>query len=166
MFIMVKRKSTYDEMLVRMAGLCAGAEQCSSDIRAKILKQGFSADEAEKMVSYLQQNRYIDDGRYARAYAVDKVRFSGWGRMKVRMGLRAKRVGDTDIVQALEYIPEADYKEALQKAMAAKARALDLKDVNDRQRLYRHLASRGFESQQIVSEMRLYIKENKEKKER
>lgn len=166
MFVIVKRKSTYDEMLVRMAGLCAGAEQCSSDIRAKILKQGFSVDEAEKMVSYLQQNRYIDDGRYARAYAVDKVRFSGWGRMKVSMGLRAKGLGDADIAHALEYIPETDYKEALQKAMATKARALDLYDVKDRQRLYRHLASRGFESQFIVSEMRAFIKKKEEGEER
>lgn len=150
----MKRKPTPDEMLVRMAGLCAGAEQCAADIRAKILKQGFSAVEAEDMIGYLQRNRYIDDSRYARAYAVDKVRFSGWGRMKVRMGLRAKGMPDAVVNQALEYIPEADYEEALSKVMAAKARSLDLNDVKDRQKLYRHLASRGFESQTIIKAMR------------
>lgn len=150
----MKRRPTAEEMLVRMAGLCAGAEQCSADIRAKILKQGFSADEAEKMLTYLCANKYIDDARYARAYAVDKVRFSAWGRMKVRMGLRAKGMSDAIISQALGYIPEKEYAETLDKVLLAKARSLDLTDVKDRQKIYRHLASRGFESQLIILAMR------------
>lgn len=154
----MKRNPTADEMLVRMAGLCAGAEQCASDIRNKILKQGFSAGEADKMVGYLQKNKYLDDDRYARAYAVDKVRFSGWGRMKVLMGLRAKGMGDSVISQALEYISEADYDDALNKVMRSKAKGLDLKDVKDRQKLYRHLASRGFESNLIIAAIRQLMK--------
>lgn len=155
---MAKRKPTADEMLLRMAGLCAGAEQCTADIRNKILKQGFSSEEAEYMVRYLQENKYIDDSRYARAYAVDKVRFSGWGRMKVRMGLRAKGMGDAVISQALEYISQSDYDDALNRVMKAKAKGLDLKDVKDRQKLYSHLVSRGFESNLIIDAMRLLMK--------
>ncbi len=150
----MKRKPTADEMLVRMAGLCAGAEQCAGDIRSKIMKQGFSSEEAEKMLSYLQANKYIDDSRYACAYASDKVRISGWGRMKVRMGLRAKGMSDSIISQALEYVSEKDYSEALEKVLLSKARTLDLKEVKDRQKLYRYLASRGFESQIIISAIR------------
>lgn len=159
---MAKRKPTADEMLVRMAGLCAGAEQCTADIRSKILKQGFPAEEAERMIAYLRQNGYLDDSRYARAYAVDKVRFSGWGRMKVRMGLRGKGVDDAVISQALDYIPDSDYDAALEKVMAAKTRSLDLSDVKDRQKLYRHMASRGFESQLIINAMRRLMAKGKE----
>ena len=154
----MKKTPTVEGMLVRMAGLCAGAEQCSADIRQKILKQGFSSEEAEKMLAYLQANKYIDDARYARAYAADKVRFSGWGKMKVRMGLRAKGIADSLISQALDYIPEKEYSDALEKVLMSKARSLDLADVKDRQKLYRHLASRGFESQLIISAMRKCIR--------
>lgn len=149
-------------MLVRMAGLCAGAEQCAADIRKKILNKGFSAEDAERMIDYLQQNKYLDDSRYARAYAIDKVRFSGWGKMKVKMGLRAKGMSDSIILQALEYLPENEYSESLEKVLAAKARSLDLKEVKDRQKLYRHLASRGFESNLIISAMRAYVAKSKE----
>ncbi len=154
---------TYDQMLLRMAGLCAGAEQCAADIRNKILKKGFSLAEAEKMVSYLIANKYIDDARFSRAYAVDKVRFSGWGRMKIRLGLRGKGMSDSVISQALDYIPENEYSEALQKVLIAKAKSLDLRDVKDRQKLYRHLASRGFESQLIISAIRTYMKSHSDK---
>lgn len=145
-------------MLVRMAGLCAGAEHCASYIRSKILKQGFSSKEAEQMIEYLKRNRYIDDSRYSRAYAVDKVRFSGWGRIKIRMGLISKGMSDSVIEQALDYIPEVDYQEALIKVMDAKKRSLDLSKITDRQKLYRHLASRGFESGLIISAIRETVK--------
>lgn len=158
----MKRQPTADEMLVRMASLCAGAEQCAADIRAKIAKQGFPSEEAERMIEYLERHRYIDDSRYARAYASDKVRFSGWGKMKVRMGLRAKGMGDAVIGQALEYIADEDYIDSIRKVMASKARSLNLNDVTDRQKLYRHMASRGFESALVIREMRKMIAEGKE----
>ncbi|MDE5793775.1 MAG: recombination regulator RecX [Muribaculaceae bacterium] len=158
---MKRRPPTAEEMLVKMAGLCAGAEQCSADIRQKILKKGFSVEEADKMIAYLHANKYIDDSRYARAYSVDKVRFSGWGKMKIRVGLRAKGMSDAVISQALAYISEGDYMEALEKVLIAKARSLDLKEIKDRQKLYRHLASRGFESQLIISALRNFIKKEK-----
>lgn len=155
---MSKRKPTADEMLVRMAGLCAASEQCSADIRGKILKQGFTVEESERMIRYLQQNGYLDDSRYARAYAVDKVRFSGWGRLKVRIGLKGKGLDDSIVSQALDYIPALDYMEVLMKTLVSKARRLDLSDVIDRQKLYRQMASRGFESQLIVKAMREFIR--------
>ena len=158
---MKRRPPTAEEMLVKMAGLCAGAEQCSADIRQKILKQGFSGEEAEKMIAYLHANKYIDDSRYARAYSVEKVRFSGWGKMKIRVGLRVKGMSDAVISQALACISEDDYMEALEKVLIAKARSLDLKEIKDRQKLYRHLASRGFESQLIISALRNLIKKEK-----
>lgn len=148
-------------MLVRMAGLCAGAEQCTADIRNKILKTGFSSEEASQMIDYLKANKYLDDARYARAFASDKVRFSGWGRMKVRMGLRAKGMSDSIISQALENINEEDYADSLRNALAAKARSLNLNDVKDRQKLYRHLASRGFESSLIIAEIKATLNQSK-----
>lgn len=153
----MKRQPTADEMLVKMAGLCAGAEQCSADIRGKVLGKGFSSEEADRIVGYLVKNRYIDDARFARAYAADKARFSGWGRIKIRMYLKHKGFSESLIREALDYIDENVYAESLQKALMSKARNLDLKEIGDRQKLYRHLASRGFESSLIVAAMRNFI---------
>ena len=80
--------------------------------------------------------------------------------MKIRMGLRGKGMSDSMIAQALEYIQDKDYAEALEKAMLAKARSLDLNDIKDRQKLYRHLASRGFESHRIISAIRSLLNQS------
>lgn len=150
-------------MLVKMVGLCAGAEQCSSDIYDKVLKKGFSRDVADRIVGYLVKNEYIDDARFARAYAADKVKFAGWGKIKIRMYLKAKKMSDAIISQALEYVDAKDYAEALTKVLAAKARGLDLSEVKDRQKLYRHLASRGFETSLIIPAIRNHIASNPKK---
>ncbi len=153
-----RRQPSRDEMLLRMAGLCAASEQCVSGIKAKVLKAGLTPEDADAITLYLVENKYIDDLRFARAFAADKVRFSGWGRMKIRMALRLKGISDGYVADAMSYIKESDYSEALSKAISAKARQLDLSDVADRQRLYRHLASRGFESQVIVAAIREYMR--------
>lgn len=147
-------------MLVRMAGLCANAEQCSADIREKVIKKGFTPEVADKIVDYLVKNRYVDDSRYARAFAVDKVRFSGWGKIKIRTYLKAKRLPETVINEGVAYISDEDYLSSLRKSLVSKAKSLDLSEVKDRQKLYRHLASRGFESQLIISEIRKHISQD------
>lgn len=152
----VKKIPTRDAMLLRMASLCAASEQSSADVRAKVLKTGLSAPDADAILEYLVANKYIDDSRYARAFASDKVRFAGWGRAKIRMCLRAKGVGERLVDDALAAIDPEEYLAALRKALVAKARTADPFDVKGRASLYRHLASRGFESSLIVAEIKAY----------
>ncbi|MBD5291288.1 MAG: RecX family transcriptional regulator [Bacteroides sp.] len=135
-----------EAVMVRLAGLCARSEQCEADIRKKLLAARIQAADAEKIVERLRADGFINDARFAGSYARDKVRFSAWGRNKVRLGLMAKRIPSEIIDEALASVERKDYIEALLRAAAAKARTLDLEDFDDRARLYRHLLSRGFES--------------------
>lgn len=134
---------------IRMADLCARSEQCEADIRQKLYRMGLSSSEVQKSIEYLVEGRFIDNARFARAFARDKCRFSSWGRNKIRLGLIAKRISSADIAQGLDAIEEKDYLEALHRTASAKARGMDLKgpDARDnRIKLFRHILSRGFES--------------------
>lgn len=154
-----RRVPSRDAMLLRMASLCASSEQCSRDIHAKVLKAGLSAHDAEEVVGYLIRNRYVDDRRFAKAFATDKVRFSQWGRMKIRVYLRAKIDDSKAVDAAMDAIDEEDYIFALRKALMAKARTVDAFDAKGRASLYRHLVGRGFESQLVVNEIKAYLKD-------
>lgn len=149
-----KKPLTKEAALLRMADLCARGERCSSEIREKLRKLMLPASVADEIIDYLEENRYIDNLRFAKAFARDKVRFSGWGRNKIRMALTVKRIPASEIREALDEIDEEEYTVALAKATEAKARNLDLTDYNDRAKLYRHLASRGFESNLISGAIR------------
>lgn len=147
---MIRKKTiTKEAALLRMADLCARGEHCTSEIKEKLRKMMIPSDQATEIIEYLEENRYIENQRYANAFARDKVRFSGWGRHKIRMALMLKKISASEIAEALENIEENDYQEAITRVATAKARSLDLKEYDDRTKLYRHLASKGFESARI-----------------
>lgn len=73
------------------------------------------------------------------------------GRRKIRAGLAAKGITGKEAADALAQIDEDEYAEAALKAARAKARNLDLNDYGERMKLFRHLASRGYEPEAISS---------------
>lgn len=144
-----KKPADAEALLKRMAGLCAKSEQCTFDIATKLFKAGLPKDKREEIIEYLTANRYIDDARFARSFAGYKVRFSAWGKRKIRMALAAKRIPRAYIEEALENIDPEDYLDALTRAADAGKRDLDMSSREDVAKLYRHLLSRGFEGDMI-----------------
>lgn len=143
------RQPTAESLLKRMASLCAKSEQCTFDIKTKLYKSGLPADQREKIIDYLQANRYLDDRRFARAFANYKVRFSAWGKRKIRMALITKRIPSEMISEALDSIEEQDYEDALKRLIASAKKKADLSDREQRSKVFRSLMARGFESSMI-----------------
>ncbi len=152
---MIKKKTANpDTLRLKMADLCARSEQCEYEIREKLRKQMLPSSEIEKILSFLIKERFIDNSRYAHSFTNDKVRFSGWGRNKIRQALALRRIPSQMISEALSEIDQEEYNSALFKAANAKAKNLDLEEYDDRARLYRHLLSRGYESSLISDAIR------------
>ena len=157
-----KRVPSREEALLKMADLCARSEQCSSEIEKKLRAKGMTAADISWVVAELHARRFVDETRYARAFARDKVRFAGWGRLKIRAALAAKRIPSAVIAEALGEIEDKDYEEALRRASAAKAATLNLEEYADRVKLARHLYSRGFEPDICNREVALQRGEKRE----
>ena len=128
-----------EKMRLRLADLCARTEQCRHDLDQKMRRAGLSEEGR-------QRGGFIDERRYACAFSRDKVRFAGWGRQKIRQALSAKRLDSDAIDEGLRAISRDEYIGSLKRSALAKARQLDLSLPADRMKLYRHLASRDFES--------------------
>ena len=85
------RSDTDDKtrMLGRMMRLCAGRECCRSDIRRKLA--ALPPADAEDILATLCREGYLDDARYARAFARDKSALQGWGSLKIKLALQQKQ---------------------------------------------------------------------------
>lgn len=159
---MINRKPANPEALrLKMADLCARSEQCEHEIREKLRKKMLPTAEIDKIIYFLINGKFIDNSRYARSFTNDKVRFSGWGRNKIRMALAYKRIPSSLIAEALEEIDENEYRTSLMKVATTKAKNLDLNEYDDRAKLYRHLISRGYESS-LVTKIIAYLKKQRE----
>ena len=135
----------------RLRRLCSRREYCVSDVRKKAMTalEGDS-EAAEKVVSILISDKYVDDLRYATAYAREKAMISGWGETKIRYMLSGKRIDRDVIAQALKEIDESKAGSRLEKLLENKARSLKA-DPQIRLKLLRFALGRGYQYDDIAS---------------
>lgn len=141
-----RKPITPDNAYLRLATLCARCEQAEGDLRKKLQDWGVGTNDANAIIMRLKQEQYLDNERFARAYCRDKLRFNGWGRLKIAFMLRGKGIEQEFIDNALDEIDEEQYATFLNEALALKAKTLAGKsDEQKRASLLRFAASRGFE---------------------
>ena len=99
---------------------------------------------AQKILDVLVSERYVDDRRYAAAYAREKAMISGWGETKIRYMLSAKRIDRSIVDQALTEIDADKADSRLQKLLENKARSLK-EDPQIKLKLLRFALGRGYQ---------------------
>ena len=143
---MPRKPITPDNAYLRLTTLCARCEQAEGDLRKKLHDWGVPPSDADAIITRLKQERYLDNERFARAYCRDKLRFNGWGRVKIAFMLKGKGIDQQIIDQVLSEIDEEQYSTILNEALASKAKTLDGKEPQQaKAALLRFAASRGFE---------------------
>jgi len=141
--------SKYSEALASAAGYCSLAEHCLSEVIEKLKKFELSSEEEAKLIRRLQDEDYLNESRYVKAFVKDKFRFSKWGRIKIRYALRQKGISATLADEGLSEIQEDDYQEMLTDLLRQKKRSIKANSPYElRGKLIRFAAGRGFELDQ------------------
>ncbi len=147
---METEEKTAQDVYKKMAALCSRAEQCSPDIRKKIIAAGLSSDEADDLIQKLKEEKFIDDQRYVRFYVSEKFRINKWGRIKIRYYLRMKGLDDALIQKGLNEMDEEKYRQVLIKTLKEKARSVKKKNKFEKMgQVIRFAQNRGFEPELI-----------------
>lgn len=150
--VRTKRDKTPQQALQSLMRMCARSERSSGDALRLMKRWGVADDEARKVLSRLQAERFIDDARYAEAFVRDKLNLSGWGAYKIKMSLRAKGVS-RDIIEEVvaPMLEETDMTERLEEMMQRKLRTLKYSSPYEaKTKLIRFAASRGYDMEQAV----------------
>lgn len=110
-----------EKILSKILRYCAYQERCTLDVRNKLLTLGVGKEQIQEILDYLEKEGFLNEERYARAYARGKFRINGWGKRKIKAGLIAKGIGNSLISTALEeeIDPEA-YLEKLRETVKEK----------------------------------------------
>jgi len=132
------------KVLDRMRRLCSRREYCSSDILKKA-REAMDGDPvaAREILDELVAEKYVDDLRYASAFARDKASISGWGDVKIRYMLAAKGVDGDVIGQALGEIDRERADGRLEKLLENKWKSLR-DDPHGKIKMIRFALGRGY----------------------
>jgi len=137
------------KVLSRLETQCARREYCSSDMYSKALeKLDGNAASAAEVVKSLVDNGYVDDLRFASAFARDKASLGGWGHYKIRQALLAKRIDDSLIAEALESVDPEKASERLERLLEVKWKSLQ-GDPQAKLKLMKFALSRGYDYSEI-----------------
>ena len=147
----MKRELTRQEATARREELGVRGDQCTADLCKKLYQWGIKLP-YDDIIEHLEEQKFVDDERFARAYVRDKYRFDRWGRMKIARGLIAKRIPQQVIREALTEVDVKEYAMNCYRLLAAKRKQLpaDLDSWTLREKLMRFAAARGYEAGLIV----------------
>ena len=146
------------KVLDRLRGLCSRREYCYADVlkKAKDALDG-DAQAAKEVADLLVEDKYVDDLRYASAFARDKSAIQGWGEVKIRYMLSAKGVPRDVIDKALEEIDQDKADSRLEKLLLNKLRSLK-DDPQCRLKLLRFALGRGYSYDEVNSLINTLLK--------
>ena len=125
---------------------CSGAEHCYHEVCAMLERHNVEKEDVERILEHLIREGYIDESRYARALAHDKVRFAKWGRVKIAQALWQKRIPSDVADAALATIDEDEYMTALKEVIKARSRAVKgATEFERKMKTMKAVCGRGYE---------------------
>ena len=141
----MKQEISEKEALLRLAALCAQGEHCQWEMTEKLRKWEIGEEAQARIMQKLVSGGYVDDERFARAFAMDKVRYNKWGRRKVEQALWQKHIDDDIRQRVLDDISDEEYLNILRPLLKQKRRTTKAaSDYELDQKLIRFAVGRGF----------------------
>lgn len=137
--------------LAKAEHYCAYQERSQQEVRDKLYEWGLWSNEVEETISDLIQTNFLSEERFTQAYVSGKFNIKGWGKNKIKQGLKLKKVPDKMISNALKTIDHDDYLKAILSAAEKKLKTIQEKDAYKRKyKLVSYLLGKGFENDLIL----------------
>ncbi|MDB5202334.1 MAG: RecX family transcriptional regulator [Ferruginibacter sp.] len=132
---------------------CGYQERNHKEVKEKLYGYGLYKTEVEQLISQLIEENYLNEERYAIAYAGGKFRMRQWGKVKIRYEMKGKGLSDYLVKVGLKAIDEEAYEKTLQQLAEAKLSTLKV-ETNvfiRRKKLQQYLLQKGYETDRITA---------------
>ena len=126
---------------------CAYQERSHAEVKKKLYGFGLYKIEVELLISQLIEENYLNEERFALAFAGGKFRIKHWGKTRIKYELKQRQVSDYSIKKALAAITEEDYEQTLRKLASEKLETLknEKNMFAKKSKLQNYLVGKGYE---------------------
>ena|SRR5690606_29025194 len=141
-----KNSWSEEEAFEKLTTFCAYQDRCPWEIRRKLYEKGIKDEKAEQLIAELIAEEFVNEERYARAFARGKFRLKKWGRNRIRMELKMREISDVLIRKGLSEIDPEEYYDTLLSQTEKKWESTHESDFfKKKYKVTQYLLSRGFE---------------------
>jgi regulatory protein len=152
-----KKRHSYQEAIPKIEHYCVYQERCQKEVMKKLYDLGLDEEDRMNAMQHLIKKGFLNEERYAIAFAGGKFRQKAWGKGKIINELKVRGISEYCIKKAIKEIEPNDYQNSLFRLAEKYAQNIKSGKVYEKKtKTIRYLLSKGYEydqCQQIVSEM-------------
>ena len=149
-----KKVLTQLQAKLKIESYCAYQERAQQEVRDKLYEWGMHEEEVENIIADLIADNFLNEERFAKAFVRGKFNLKGWGMVKIKQHLKAKRISDPLIKIAMREIDLDEYESKLEELIHKKCSSAPNKlSLPEKAKLVRYLQSKGYESNLIFSKI-------------
>ncbi|RNC88365.1 MAG: RecX family transcriptional regulator [Winogradskyella sp.] len=145
---------SFDEAQKHLENYCVYQERCHKEVIDKLKSMRMIPEVIDAIIVHLLTNNYLNEERYAKAFARGKFRIKKWGKTRIVRELKFRQISRYNIDNALNEITDKDYFETLHD-LAIK-RLHQIKEKNSykkKKKLADYLLYRGWESNLVYEKI-------------
>jgi regulatory protein len=150
--MLYKKQLTKEQALQKLKHYCGYQERCHREVKQKLFDLGVLKKDHDEIIATLIEENYLNEERFAIAFAGGRFRIKQWGRVKIKYELKQKQVSDYSIKKALKQINEDEYLAVLKKMAEEKYASLKSEQYLARKKkTIDYLMQKGFEPELLVA---------------
>jgi regulatory protein len=155
------RLKTYsvDEAQKALANYCAYQERCHKEVEEKLKKMQMIPQAQEIIILFLLEHDFLNEERFAKAFARGKFRIKKWGKQRIVRELKFKGISKYNMDTALKEIDEDDYINTFNDLALKRFKAIkETNKYKKKKKLADYLLYRGWESHLVYEKVHELIK--------
>ena len=148
--MLYKKYLTKEQALQKLKHYCAYQERCHSEVKEKLYTLGIWKKDHDEIIAALIEESYLNEERFAIAFASGRFRIKQWGKVKIKYELKQKQVSEYSIKKALKQIDEDEYLATFKKLAKEKYASLKAEQYLVRKKkTMDYLIGKGYEMELV-----------------
>ncbi len=136
--------------MLKAAGFCAYQERSHKEVLERLSEWGIWGIDAQEILLTLIEQNYVNEERFAMAFAGGKFRVKHWGRVKIKQGLKLHDVSTYCMNKALTQFDEEEYLGTLSVLIEKKwAETKDTNTYQKKSKVAKYAIGKGFEQELV-----------------
>ncbi|MFL5765277.1 MAG: regulatory protein RecX [Bacteroidia bacterium] len=150
-----RKRLTPNQAYLKAQATCAYQERCQQEMRDKLYEWGLHEKDVEGTIAKLITENFLNEERFAKAFAGGKFRIKKWGRVRIKLELKRRKISEYCIKKAMQEIDGDQYIETLKGILTKKLKETPKGRTEVRNyKAAQYAASRGYEMDLIWDVLR------------
>ncbi|MGJ8665587.1 MAG: regulatory protein RecX [Patiriisocius sp.] len=145
-----------EEAKRKLEKYCVYQERCHHDVNKKLREMRMIPEAIDEVIGHLLEHNFLNETRFAQAFARGKFRQKKWGRNRITRELKMRHISAYNLKLALKEIPQGEYEATFETLFDKRVSQVtgETNIQKKRKKIADYLLYRGWESAMIYEKLR------------